>query len=134
MSLPKETYEGWYHNLLLRLLKNLSDQEYQRKIWIDGESFYEGRGSLADSFGEAACSFFDDANLREIGEMRDDGFLSEKEYQILLPLHQHYRSFLDNHRELYEKFTVEDLNSQEWTDITELAAKTLEKLRENKRK
>lgn len=68
---------------LIQLILELSDKEYQERVWLTGE------GPEIGSAGEFLCNFFDDLNLEEIIE-------NYKKYEI-------YNYQLESIKRLYKE-------------------------------
>ena len=98
-------------------LKELSDIDFQRRIWVRGE------GPEVSSFEEAVCQLFDDTS---IGDQLDEGqevVLSPKLDSILREL-KHLLNKID-----YRMTAEEILNHPNWDKIRQLSIQALSALR-----
>lgn len=96
----------------LRILDNIANKEYQKRVWIRGE------GPECDDFTETICHFFDDGdpifeNYRSYG-------ISEDQYQLLVKFKDAFEAFTDDH-DLPQEF----INTPEWETIVMMAKDVL---------
>ena len=99
---------------LLGTIKDISDKEYQRRVWIRGE------GPEVDNFDETVCFFFDD--VEEIMEKFRQYGLTKNQYQILKEFRDKFEDFVDNRTHyLPEDF----IDTPWWQKIMNLAADVL---------
>jgi hypothetical protein len=93
----------------LSILDNISDKEYQKRVWIRGEG---------PDFTETVCHFFDDGDPI----LNNYSFYGISEYQLQL---------LTNFRNTFEFFSDENdipqlfIDSPEWVKIVEMAKDVL---------
>jgi len=98
-------------------LKELSDIEFQKRIWIRGE------GPEVSSYVEVVCQLFDDTGIGdELSKMEDGIVLSED----LDPVFWELRELIDSidYREGVENI----LNLPKWPKVIELASRALKLL------
>lgn len=97
---------------LLGIILDISDKEYQQRVWIRGE------GPEIDDFTETVCKFFDNSDpvLKEHKQCD----LTNHQYHILKNFSDKFRFFSDKHS--YEPSFID---SPEWNEITENAKEVL---------
>jgi len=100
-------------NNLLEIIQDLSDKEYQKRIWIRGE------GPEIDDFTEAVCRFFENGDPI-LSEYKRCG-MTEGQKELLKRFQDKFKAFADDNYSL-EEF----IDTPEWTEITEMAKKVLE--------
>ncbi len=100
---------------LLEVIKNISDAEYQHRIWI------KALEPLSD-FDETMCHFFDDLNAKEIVEHPQEYGLSLFQYEKLLELYNALRIYSDDTPGILETEVMQD---PRWHKIRTLAKETL---------
>jgi len=112
--------------ILLSLLENIediSDKEYQSRVWIRGE------GPEADDFTETVCLFFDYGE-GIIEEYREFG-ITESQYKILKEFSDQFEDFVDNR----EHYLPEDfIDTLWWQEIVDLAEDVLKAFNYKKRR
>jgi hypothetical protein len=96
----------------LGILDNISDKEYQKRVWIRGE------GPEVDDFDETICHFFQEGN--GIIEKYKDFGLTEHQYQILKKFRDLFEIFADTN-----DFPQEFIDTSEWKEIMEMAKDVL---------
>jgi len=110
--------------ILLSLLENIediSDKEYQSRVWIRGE------GPEADDFTETVCLFFDYGE-GIIEEYREFG-ITESQYKILKEFSDQFEEFSDNN-----DFPEEFIDTPQWQEIVDLAEGVLKAFNYKKRR
>ena len=93
---------------LLGTIKDISDKEYQRRVWIRAE------GWEVDDFDETVCCFFEDAEV-VLEEPREYG-LTESQCQILKNFSDQFEKFSDNNHQ-----PEEFIDTPQWQEIMSLA-------------
>lgn len=93
---------------ILEIISNISDKEYQKRVWIRGE------GPEVDDFDETCCNFFGDVD--PLLENYKDFGLTESQYILLKTFRDNFRVFSDKY---YHPF--EFIDTLEWRKITEMA-------------
>ena len=112
MELTKEDKE-YILNEFLRNISHISDEEYQRRVWIRGE------GPECDDFDETVCHFFDEGE--PILERYKDYGITQTQYDLLQKFHDEFDRFSgDNYH------PKEFISSLEWKRIREMAKEVLE--------
>ena len=100
---------------VLKTVRDLSDKDYQRRVWI------EGKGPECDDLGDTA-DFFIDVGGSVLKKHKDFG-ITESQYRLLFALWTDFKHFfLSPERPC---FPNEFIDTPEWTQITEMAKKTL---------
>ena len=99
-------------NFLLERVSNISDKEYQKRIWV------EEKGPEVDFFEDAVCDFFQEAE--GILECYDAFGLTKEQYQALKDFRDKFESFSDKNF-----FPERFINSPEWDEITKMAKEVL---------
>jgi hypothetical protein len=97
---------------VLQVIKNISDKEYQRRVWIKGE------GPECDDFDETVCNFFGDGD--PILENYKNFGVTEAQYKLLKKFRDEFRTFADKNN-----YPEEFIDTSEWTRITEMAKEVL---------
>jgi len=100
-------------NGLLDDIADVSDKEYQRRIWIRSE------GPECDDFTEIICRYSSSADI--IFENYKTYGISEIQLQVLKQFHEAFKKFWANN-DLPQLF----IDTPEWTKITLMAKKVLE--------
>lgn len=97
---------------LLEIILDISDKEYQQRVWIRGE------GPEVDDFTETACSFFDNGDP-VLNAYKKCG-ITECQFQIL-------KKFRDQFRAFYQKHAYESkfIDTPEWEKIMQMAKEVL---------
>ncbi|MES2200076.1 MAG: hypothetical protein V4489_07920 [Chlamydiota bacterium] len=103
-------------NEFLRNISHITDEEYQRRVWVRGE------GPEGQDFDEAVCSFFDMGE--SILEDYKDFNITDNQYRLLIEFQDAYREFSLNKGMNY--LPEEFISSLEWKKIIEMAVKVLE--------
>ncbi len=96
----------------LETIKDISDKEYQKRVWIRGE------GPEVDDFDEAVCDFFGDGD--PIIENYKDFGITESQYYLLKKFRDAFRDFSDEN-----DFPQLFIDTLEWQEITEMAKEVL---------
>ena len=102
----------------LGVIYNISDAEYQERIWV------KGLGPECSNFDETMCNFFDDYNAEEIVINYKDYGISQKQYKVLLNFFNILNEYSDNTPEIVNDKEV--LENPEWAKIRKIAKKVLE--------
>lgn len=97
---------------LLETIRDISDIEYQKRIWILGE------GPEEDSFDDVVNYFLDEAD--GILESYKNFSITDNQYRILKKFRDRFEEFSDNN-DSPEEF----IDTPEWEKITEMAKKIL---------
>lgn len=97
---------------ILEIVDNISDKDYQIRIWIKGE------GPEVDDLDETCCNFFGDGDPL-LENYRDFG-LTESQYLFLKGFRDQFRTFSDTHYH-----PSEFIDTPEWGKIMEMAKNTL---------
>ena len=98
-------------------LKELSDIEFQKRIWLRGE------GPEVSSYVEVVCQLFDDTGIGdELSEMEHGIVLSED----LDPVFRELRELFDSID--YRVGVANILNHPKWPKVAELASRALKLL------
>ncbi len=105
---------------IIRIVKHISDKQYQRRIWILGE------GPEVDDFDETCCIFFGDGdpildNYKEFG-------ITDRQYEILKKFRDKFRVFSDENY-----WPPEFINTPEWKVIMDMAKDVLKAFNYSKR-
>jgi hypothetical protein len=96
----------------LSVIDNISDKEYQKRIWI------RGKGPEVDDFDEAVCHFFQ-AGDGIIEECKDFG-LTEQQYQLLKKFRDEFDFFVEKNH-----FPEEFIDTLEWERVMGMAKDVL---------
>jgi hypothetical protein len=97
---------------LLEIILDISDKEYQKRVWIRGE------GPEIDDFTETVCKFFDNGDSL-LNEYKKCG-ITKNQHQILKKFSNKFRVFSDEH-----SYELEFIDTPEWNEITENAKEVL---------
>jgi len=97
---------------LVRIVKHISDIDYQKRIWIKGE------GPEVDDFDETVCHFFQEGD--GVIEKYQDFGLTEHQYQLLKKFRDEFKSFSDEN-----DYPEEFINTPEWKKIMNTAKDVL---------
>jgi hypothetical protein len=100
---------------ILKTIKDISDKEYQRRVWI------EGKGPECDDLGDTADFFIDVGGV--VLKNYKDFDLTESQYLMLQSFWNEFKRFFFSHDRPY--FPNEFIDSPEWTKITEMAKEVL---------
>ncbi len=113
MAYTKE-HKRYILDQFLDIISCISDQEYQKRVWIRGE------GPEVDDFDETSCHFFDDGDpiLKKYKEYN----ITEKQYQLLVQFRDFFESFVDGDRPYLPK---DFINTPEWERIMNSAKEVL---------
>ncbi len=113
-QVKKQILEGFLKNILI-----LSDQEYQRRVWI------EGRGPEIHSFDEAVCDFFD---LGEYIFAHPQSYgLTDAQFRLLTKFRERFIIFADDN-DFPEKF----IDTSGWEEIIQMAKEILKSFKYQK--
>lgn len=112
-------FDRWLKDLC-DVIREISDAEYQQRIWIDVE------GPEVGSFSEAINKFFDDCNVDLlIATAIEEKRLKQTQIQKL----QGLRDALDRYISLQESDDdLEVINDPRWAQIRQQASETLDAL------
>jgi len=99
-------------NFVLERVSNISDKEYQKRVWIRGE------GPECDDFTETVCHFFDDGD--PIIENYKDFEITDSQYVLLTKFRDEFRGFSRKY-----DFPQEFIDTPEWAKIMKLAKEIL---------
>lgn len=105
-------------NTMLETLRDISNKEYQRRVWIRGE------GPEVDDFDEVVNYFFDEAD-GIVKHYRDFG-ITERQCKMLKNFRDKFEHFSDdnNYPELF-------IDTPEWDKIIRMAQEVLEAFDQN---
>ena len=96
----------------LENLKDISDKEYQKRVWI------KGHGPECDDFTETVCDFFD------LGEYIFDNYkgypITEQQQKLLDKFRKEFKAFSEKN-----DFPEEFIETPEWERIMNLAKEVL---------
>jgi len=96
----------------LRIISHISDNEYQKRIWI------LNKGPECQAFDDAVCDFFD------LGECIFEDYvgykITHKQQQILNQFRNEFEKFSDDH-----DFPEEFIDTPEWAKIMDMAKEVL---------
>ena len=98
---------------ILEIVCDVSDKEYQRRIWIRGD------GPEVDSFDDAVCDFFMESE--SVLERNKDFSLTNLQYQVLKKFHDEFENFPMRH-----DWPGDFIDTPEWEKIIDLAKEVLE--------
>ena len=99
---------------ILKVIKCISDKEYQKRVWILGE------GPEVDDFDETCCNLFDDYDCNSIIENYKDFGITAYQNKLLKKFRDKFRTFSSNNY-----WPPEFIDTPEWTRITEMAEEIL---------
>ncbi len=114
-------------NRWMECLFELAHSEFQKRLWIEADY---GENCIGD-YNECVCQYFDDLNLEDgYFNFIKDGIISETELEIVSELHSEFDKYVERtkNQDLLDK---EILKDTEWINITNLALKVWNKLKEN---
>jgi hypothetical protein len=97
---------------ILEVVLDISDKEYQKRVWIRGE------GPEIDDFTETVCKFFDNGDP-VLNEHEKCG-ITKNQYQVLKNFSDKFRDFSDTH-----DFPEEFIDTPEWAGVMSLAKDVL---------
>ena len=97
----------------LRLISDISDKEFQMRVWI------KGIGPECIDFDET-CSYFFHEGVDVIKNYKDYG-ITEHQEKLLTSLEKIFDAFLEDHLEE----PIEFINTQEWQHVVDEAKKVL---------
>jgi hypothetical protein len=102
-------------NEFLEIIADISDKEYQRRIWVRGEELW------GHDFDETVCQFFD----REfVLNNYKDYHITESQYYTLMNFYNVFNAFCSGSGEQHHLPEV-FIDTPEWTRITEMAKEVL---------
>jgi hypothetical protein len=96
----------------LRILNNITDIEYQKRVWIRGE------GPECDDFDETVCNFDQDGD-GIIEDYKDFG-LTEEQRQLLIEFRKLFVNFYTKN-----DYPEEFINTREWGKVMAMAKDVL---------
>ena len=99
-------------NLVIKKVGDISDKEYQKRVWIRGE------GPECDDFDETACHFLHEGG--GVLEKYKDFGLTENQYLLLKKLRDQFKAFSDKN-----DWPQEFIDTPEWGKIIEMAEDVL---------
>lgn len=102
-------------NELLLGISNISNKEYQQRVWIRGE------GLDGHDFTEAVCLFFDYQEM--ISEDYHSYPITETQYQLLMRFRDIFEEFVDDSQRPY--LESEFIDTPEWQKIMDMAKEVL---------
>ena len=111
-------------NSLLETIKGISDKEYQKRVWIQGE------GPEVDDFDESVCNFFGDGDP-VLKNYQDFGITIEQ-YNTLKIFRDEFEKFCKGIASEYYLPAL-FINTLEWKKIIELAKEVLKALFPNRK-
>jgi hypothetical protein len=100
----------------LRTVQGISDKEYQKRVWINGE------GPEIDDFDETVCNFFQDCD--GIIKNHKDFGITNKQHDLLIDFRKEFDCFCNGPGLKYylpELF----IDIPEWEKIRQLASEIL---------
>ena len=100
-------------NFVLERVANISDKEYQKRVWIRGE------GPECDDFIETCCHFLHEGG--GVLEKYKDFGITDSQYILLIKFRDEFREFSRRH-DVPEEF----IDTPEWGKIMKLAKEVLE--------
>jgi hypothetical protein len=101
----------------LDIIKDISDKEYQKRVWIRGE------GPEVDDFDETVCNFFQDGD-GIIKNYKDFG-LTEHQYQLLANFRDVFDKFVMESKHYPSPYFPDSIDTPEWGKIMEMAKEVL---------
>jgi hypothetical protein len=99
-------------NFVLELVTDISDKEYQKRVWIRGE------GPECIDFTETCCHFLHEGD--GVLEKNKDFGITDDQYQQLKEFRDSFRAFSDEN-----DFPEEFIDSPEWAKIMDMAKDVL---------
>ena len=100
----------------LETIKDISDKEYQKRVWIRGE------GPEVDDFDETVCDFFGDGD--PIIENYKDFEITDRQYHLLVKFRDEFDAFCRGPALEYYLPQL-FIDTPEWEKITEMAKEVL---------
>ncbi|MDE3046505.1 MAG: hypothetical protein KGJ02_07665 [Verrucomicrobiota bacterium] len=100
-------------NTYLNLIYIISDKEYQRKVWIQGEL-------SGSDFDEICCLFFDDIGDPLLEHYKDFG-ISDDQYQLLKKFRDQFYIFSRKN-----DWPPEFIDTPAWDEVTLMAKEVLQ--------
>ena len=97
---------------LLEIINDLTDKEYQIRVWINGE------GPEVDSFDDAVCNFFQEGDA--VIENYKKFHITNKQVEILQNFRDKFDFFCDNN-----DYPEEFIDLPEWEEIIAHAKEVL---------
>ena len=98
----------------LRKISHLSDEGYQRRVWV------QGKGPEVNDFDEAVCHFFDDGD--PILKNHKDYGMTNNQYHLLIKFRDIFDAFVDGPR----PYLPQDfIDTPEWSRIMNMAEEVL---------
>ena len=97
----------------IRNIAHVSDEEYQRRVWI------EGRGPECDDFDEFLSYFFDESEA--ILKSHESFGITKSQLRLLMKFQDRLKVFSQNNYH-----PKEFISSSEWKKIMEMAEEILE--------
>jgi hypothetical protein len=97
---------------VLETIRDISDTEYQKRIWILGE------GPEEDSFDDVVNYFFDEVD--GILESHKDFSITVSQYRVLKKFRDQFEEFSDNN-----DFPEQFIDTPEWERIIKMAKEVL---------
>ena len=99
-------------NSFLDNLYRISNQEYQKRVWI------EGKGPEVHDFDEAVCDFFDDGDPM-LKDYQAYG-VTHAQYLVLKEFRDQFQQFAD------DNYAAEDfIDTPEWARVMDMAKDVL---------
>lgn len=108
-------------NFLVSVIKEISDQEFQERIWLRGE------GPEISSADELFCNFFDDINIEEVMKNYKKYEISNSQLNLLQKLYKLMREYSDNSPITLDPIVV--LSDPKWQKIREFANEVYKELK-----
>ena len=99
-------------DFVLSRIANISDKEYQKRVWIRGE------GPECDDFTETCCHFFHEGN-GVLKKYKDFG-ITDDQYKKLKEFRDAFQVFSDEN-----DFPEEFIDSPEWAKIMDMGKEVL---------
>jgi hypothetical protein len=106
------------------VLKNLSDKEYQERVWLRGE------GPEVSSYEELINTLFDDFYFDELLEDNNPYNISQALFDKLINLRLKLNNYNDKDSDGNIKEVIQILNDSEWIKIQKLSSEVLPLLKE----
>ncbi len=109
----KQTVDSFIENIAC-----MSDKEYQERVWVRSE------GPECDDIDDTICDFFDEDYV--LKKYKDFG-ITERQYELLMKLHDKLRSFTDTYG-VYssEKSTEKLIELPKWQEIRDISKNVLQ--------
>jgi hypothetical protein len=101
---------------LLGTIRDISDKEYQRRVWI------RGIGPEVDDFDETVCCFFDmgDPVLRHYKKLE----ITESQYRMINKFRDQFEKFR-KFRSHHHLIPIEFIDTPEWDEVVSMAKEVL---------